>query len=43
MNIELKERSLITADLTPVAEMPTAQREPDRDLDARTILTRPPM
>jgi hypothetical protein len=32
MNTELKERSLTTADLAAAAEVPTAQREIDRDL-----------
>jgi hypothetical protein len=37
MNIELKERSLTTADLVAAAEMPTAQRELGRDLEAPTV------
>ena len=37
MNIELKERSLTTADLAAAAEIPTAQREVGRDLEAPVI------
>jgi hypothetical protein len=37
MNIELKERSLTTADLAAAAEIPTAQREVGRDLEAPAI------
>jgi hypothetical protein len=37
MNTELKERSLTTADLAAAAEMPTAQREVGRDLEAPVI------
>jgi hypothetical protein len=37
MNIELKERSLTTADLVAAAEIPTAQRELGRDLGAPTV------
>jgi hypothetical protein len=33
MNRELKERSLITANLAAAAEMPTVQREVGRDVD----------
>jgi hypothetical protein len=40
MNIELKERSLTTADLAAAAEIPTAQREVVRDLDAPVISTK---
>ena len=37
MNIELKERSLTTADLAAAAELSTAQREVVRDLEAPVI------
>lgn len=37
MNIELKERSLTTADLAAAAELSTAQREVVRDLEAPMI------
>jgi hypothetical protein len=37
MSIELKERSLTTADLAAAAELPTAQREIVRDLEAPVI------
>ena len=37
MSIELKERSLTTADLAAAAELPAAQREVLRDLEAPVI------
>ena len=42
MNIELKERSLTTADLAAAAEIPTVQREVVRDLEAPVIATKTP-
>jgi len=37
MNIELKERSLTTADLAAAAEIPTVRREIGRDVEATVI------
>ena len=43
MNIELKERSLATADLAPAAEMPTAQRDVGGDLEVPGIASKTPV
>jgi hypothetical protein len=40
MNVELKERRLTTADLAAAAEIPTAQREIARDLEAPVIASK---
>lgn len=40
MNIELKERSLTTADPPAAAEIPTAQREVVRDVESPAIATK---
>ena len=42
MSIELKERSLTTADLAAAAELPAAQREVLRDLEAPVIANQTP-